>query len=39
MPKRRRKHSKTICRSAKGRVKKGWRLGKGGRCIKAKGRR
>lgn len=30
-------HSK--CRKSNGRVKKGWRLGKGGRCIKAKGRK
>ena len=34
---KRRKHSKTICRKSNGRVKKGWRLGKGGRCIRAKG--
>lgn len=33
---KRRKASKTACRGRKGRVKKGWRLGKGGRCIRAK---
>lgn len=40
-PRRRRKARKgaNACRTAKGRVKKGWRLGKGGRCIRAKGRR
>jgi hypothetical protein len=31
-------HSKQVCRGAKGRVKKGWRFGKGGRCIRAKGK-
>lgn len=35
---KRRKYSKTICRKSNGRVMKGWRLGKGGRCIRAKGR-
>lgn len=35
---RRRKGGKKACMSARGKVKKGWRLGKGGRCIKAKRR-
>lgn len=26
------------CRDHKGKIKKGWRLGKGGRCIRAKGK-
>lgn len=32
-----RRRSKTICRNkSNGRVKKGWRLGKGGYCIRAR---
>jgi len=41
--KRKRKHSRKACLVTsgrkKGKPKKGWRLGKGGRCIKAKGKR
>jgi hypothetical protein len=35
--KRRRKANKTSCKTSRGRLRKGWRYGKGGRCIKAKG--
>ena len=35
--KRRRKANKTSCKTARGRLRKGWRYGKGGRCIRAKG--
>lgn len=29
----------TACKTAKGKLRKGWRFGKGGRCIKAKAKR
>ncbi len=29
----------TACKTAKGKLRKGWRFGKGGRCIRAKGKR
>lgn len=30
------KSKKSMCRKANGRLKKGWRVAKGGRCVKAK---
>lgn len=38
MAKRRRRKSSgsTACKTQRGRLKKGWRFGKGGRCIRAK---
>jgi hypothetical protein len=38
MAKRRRRKSSgsTACKTQKGRLKKGWRFGRGGRCIRAK---
>ena len=33
---RRRKSGSTACKTAKGKLRKGWRFGKGGRCIRAK---
>jgi len=29
----------TACKTARGKLRKGWRYGKGGRCIRAKGKR
>jgi hypothetical protein len=34
---RRKAAGSTACKTSRGRLKKGWRYGKGGRCIKAKG--
>lgn len=36
MAKKSKKRSSTACKTAKGKLKRGWRFGKGGRCIKAK---
>jgi hypothetical protein len=36
MAKRRRKRSSSSCKTSKGKLRKGWRYGRGGRCIRAK---
>lgn len=36
MARHKKSHSKKSCLTGKGKLKKGYRLGKGGRCIKAK---
>ncbi len=36
---KRRRSKATACKTARGKLKKGWRYGKGGRCIRAKAKR
>ncbi|MBK7823190.1 MAG: hypothetical protein IPJ61_19585 [Tessaracoccus sp.] len=37
--KSRKSASKGSCTTSKGRLRKGWRYAKGGRCVRAKGKR